>query len=248
MVMRQNKLIFAPLFAVTFLISACDEGDIVEKEVSYAQGGYNVTLHCKLTGLGEWNGGYNVVIAAFDDKDKDYDLGELRIGADCEGKDTTIVWENINHIATSIELCITDRLRRRSVTFHKEMLPDDGNTLNIDVGTLNVGLRYSVEALFAYDRRCTGCHGDGNFGGLRLNSENAYNNLVGVPAHRAEFAGAKRVEPGDPEHSALYQMLDPNDERGKSVTMFNHKSAYGDELSQGAALSVIGKWISEVEN
>ncbi len=241
--MRHFCRIFAVLLA-TAVLCACDEGDIQEKEVGYAQGGYTVELHGRLTGIDGWNDGYNLVVAAFDEKDKDYDMGELRIGDDCEGKDTTIVWTNINHIATSVELCVATRLRRRVVCFRKEVLPEDGGTLRIDVGDLNVGLFSGVEALFSDNRRCVGCHGEGNFGQLRLNHENAHADLVGKTAHRAEFEGYARVEPGQPEASALHLMLDPDDERGKGVTMFNHKAAYGDELNQQNALSVIDYWIS----
>jgi len=241
--MKNRSLIFAALFGVLCL-SACDEGDIREANVGYAQGGYTVKLHGRLTGLAQWDDGQGVVLAAFDDKDRDYDMGEMQIPAACEGKDTTLVWTHINSTATTVELCVATRLRRRVATFQRAAFDQHGDTLVLEVGDLYVGRFGAVEALFAHDRKCVGCHGEGNLGQLQLDKEHAYANLVNQPSRRAEFDGAMRVVPGNAEASALHLMLDPASEKGQGVTMFNHKAAYGDAINQQFALSVIDQWIN----
>jgi len=111
---------------------------------------------------------------------------------------------------------------------------------------MDAGLYAAVQGLF--DQRCAGCHGGGNYANLKLNRENAITQLVNVPASREEFQGAMRVKPSDPDASALYQMLDPADQRGSSVLMFQHKAAFTeDEMSQGYALDIIRRWIKAIE-
>ncbi|MCR5820602.1 MAG: hypothetical protein K6F94_06635 [Bacteroidaceae bacterium] len=246
--MKKNITTFAPfLWVIVILMTAvaCDEGDIRDHNVTYAQGGFSVKLSGRFTGLGEWDDGYSVVLAAFNGQDRVYDMGEMRITPDCEGRDTTIIWNNINRGAQSVELCVVNKLRRRMATLRTADVDENADTVYLNVGEVNTGLFGAVQSLF--NMRCAGCHGGGNYANLKLDSAHAYPQLVNIPAHRPEFGGAMRVAPGNPAGSALYQMLDPSDERGNSVLMFQHKAAFTeDDMSQTYALSIIGKWIGRV--
>lgn len=248
--MKKIFTTFAAIFqiiAVLTSLTACDEGDIRQRDVTYAQGGFTVKMTGRLTGISQWDDGLMVVLAAFDGQDRVYDMGEMRITSDCEGRDTTLVWSNLNRNARNVELCVVNKLRRRMATLKSIDLDADADTVTMEVGDMDAGLYAAVQGLF--DQRCAGCHGGGNYANLKLNRENAITQLVNVPASREEFQGAMRVKPSNPDASALYQMLDPADQRGSSVLMFQHKAAFTeDEMSQGYALDIIRRWIKAIDH
>ena len=181
--MKKIFTTFAAIFqiiAVLTSLTACDEGDIRQRDVTYAQGGFTVKMTGRLTGISQWDDGLMVVLAAFDGQDRVYDMGEMRITSDCEGRDTTLVWSNLNRNARSVELCVVNKLRRRMATLKAIDLDADADTVTMEVGDMDAGLYAAVQGLF--DQRCAGCHGGGNYANLKLNRENAITQLVNVPA------------------------------------------------------------------
>ena len=79
-----KKHIFAALLGLTVLgLSACDDGRIPEKVVSFKEGRV-VKLTGTLTGLENWPDEYNVAVAGFDGTD-DYAVISKAISKDANG-------------------------------------------------------------------------------------------------------------------------------------------------------------------
>lgn len=85
------------------------------------------------------------------------------------------------------------------------------------------------------------CHGETARGGLDLRAENAYGQLVGVPAsnERAASRGKRRVVPSDPDASYLLQKLvAPAADEGERMPLS------GAPLSPGE-IAAIRAWIAQ---
>jgi hypothetical protein len=84
---------------------------------------------------------------------------------------------------------------------------------------------------------CTACHaGGGAPQGLRLDSANSFNLLVGVPS--TEVGSILRVKPGDPNNSYLVQKLEGHASVGAQMPLG------GPELP-AETIAVIRQWISD---
>ncbi len=94
----------------------------------------------------------------------------------------------------------------------------------------NVSFVNDVQPVF--DQNCTSCHP--NSGNLDLTAGNSYNQLVNVDA---SGYSAKRVVPGDPEHSVLYKKIDGSGAYGSNMPLGNSLSA--------SQIALIKQWIEE---
>jgi hypothetical protein len=84
---------------------------------------------------------------------------------------------------------------------------------------------------------CAPCHGGaGAPQGLRLDAENSYDALVGVPS--SEVPGLLRVEPGDPDSSYLVQKLEGRASVGGRMPL-------GQPALPDATILVIRQWIQD---
>lgn len=63
---------------------------------------------------------------------------------------------------------------------------------------------YAADIQPLFDAGCVGCHGQGGQGGLDLRPGVSRGNLVGVVS---AVYGARRVDPGNPDGSVLYDKL-----------------------------------------
>ncbi len=223
------------------MLTACDEGDIAEHTRIYEHG-RPVSLHATLTGTGAWGDGYSLVLATFDSDAERYDgvynISQQRLPADIEGRDTTLTWE-VDPTAASVELCLVTPLRERIVTFAKaDIDPATTDTVRLDAGRIDVSLYGTVLQLFG--NSCTRCHGEGAAANLLLDRAHAHDQLVGADAYRAEFAGMKRVVPGDAGQSVLHLMLDSTYHHTQEISV-NHPAIFRTTYP----LAVIDRWISE---
>mgnify|MGYP006988849478 CR=1 FL=1 len=233
--MTKNLCFIVFTLATLCGLVACDEGDIPEKEVVYTSG-RPIKLTTHITGLSDWSEGFGVVLATFDGDEDNYDVGQLRIPPECEGKDTTLVWE-LTSKATSVELCLVSALRERIITFAKVDVSAGTDTIRLDAGRVEASVYKSVLTLFK--NSCIRCHGEGGAAQLWLDADRAYTSLVNHPAYRAEFEGRMRVLPGDAESSVLHQMLDAAYPNAQDIGV-NHKAIFRSTYP----MNIIDLWIN----
>ncbi len=84
---------------------------------------------------------------------------------------------------------------------------------------------------------CTACHAGANAPqGLRLDSANSYDLLVGISSN--EVSSIQRVKPGDPDHSYLVQKLEGRASVGARMP-------FGGPYLDQATIDVIRQWITD---
>lgn len=203
-------LLCLPLSAALF--AACDEGPIYGSTFDGAEESRVVTISGTLIGVERWTDGYDLVLAAFD-ADSEYALVQKPIRPAVNGS-VDVMLDAIPNEAATVEFCVTDRLRRRIVTFESLELSSTAvaDTLRLalpesmDVGMFAAIQRYVFDGA-AYN--CSLCHnGDGGRAGLDLSAGHSYGALVGVASTRVE--GAQRVVPGESAASVLHTALAPD--------------------------------------
>ncbi len=106
----------------------------------------------------------------------------------------------------------------------------DTGPVDNDQTIANVSYVNDVQPIF--NQYCTSCHPTS--GNLDLTTSNSYSQLVNV---NASGYSAKRVVPGDPEHSVLYKKIDDSGVYGSNMPLSGN-------LSQ-AQINIIKQWIVE---
>lgn len=232
-----KQTIFATLLGLTALgFSACDDGRIPEKVVSFKEGRV-VKLTGTLAGLENWPDEYNVAIAGFDGTD-DYAIISKAISKDAGGA-MSIVLSGINDNVSHVQLCVLDRLRRHVMTFSEMELEQTRDTMYMEVGTVNVSMFNAIQQSY-FNTTCANCHGASNraAAGLYLTEGQSYQALVGKPSTKIE--GINMVEPGDAEGSLLHTILHQEVVEGISMT---HRDLVSEKNEQ-SILPLIDSWIN----
>lgn len=205
--MRKIFSNFAAAILTLTSITACDEGRIYpETTATTEREGLVMRLKGNITGLDTWADGYSVVVAAFD-ATSPYALITKNLTA--EGQ-VEVTMNAIPQEATTVELCIIDRLRQRVATIEEaetNATADPRDTITLDVGTIDVGMLAQLQRNL-FTPRCAGCHGLSSHAaaGIDLTEGKTYGNIVGKPS--LHVSGKNIVEPGNYEESTLAQMLD----------------------------------------
>jgi len=233
--MKINRLVLA--LALGFTLVACDDGSIPEKKVESEHTGYTVKMTGTITGLNTWNSDYNLVLAAFSDE-SEYALVQQKVPSTAaEGVNMTIY--NVSASASTLELCVTDILRRRILTVSKMDITTDANpadTVCLDVGNINAGMLATIQA-GVFNTTCVQCHGGSTSSAANLNltSGNAHSNLVNVASTRV--SGGVRVLVGDAENSVLHKVINPGNAAGLS---FSHEGM----ITDSKVLNLVDEWIN----
>ncbi|MGN0282176.1 MAG: hypothetical protein ACI4B3_07750 [Prevotella sp.] len=198
---------FAAAILTLTSITACDEGRIYpETTATTEREGLVMRLTGNITGLDSWADGYSVVVAAFDETSP-YALITKNLTA--EGN-VDVTMNAIPQEATTVELCIIDRLRQRVATIEEAETSTNANprdTIRMDVGTVDVGMLAQLQSN-VFTPRCAGCHGLSSYAAadVNLTEGKTYDNIVGKPSKHV--SGKNIVEPGNYEESVIAQMLD----------------------------------------
>lgn len=192
-----------------FCTTACDEGPIYGTDFDESAASRAATLSATLVGAERWTDGYDLVLAAFD-ADGDYALVQKPVVTAADGS-VRLTLSAIPAEAATVEFCVTDRLRRRIVTFESADLStsSSADTLRMVLAEpMDVGMFASIQR-YVFDGtayNCSLCHsGDGARAGLDLSAGHSYAALVDVPSSRIE--GATRVVPGSSSTSVLHNAL-----------------------------------------
>lgn len=235
----RHSLIYKFIGAAALLFSGCDEGNIVDEIFVADSESYVVKFTADVSGIDRWADGYDIALAAFD-AESDYSIVQKQLRAGEDGR-ITLVLSGIPTSARTIELCATNKLRQRIITFEStpiaasEMSTSDTIVITlprpVDVGMFAAIQHYIFDGT-AYN--CSLCHSAENGrAGLDLSAGNSHSNLVGVASTRVE--GGTRVVAGDAASSVLHTALAPDNPAG---LRYDHSG-----LLEGTLRRLIDDWI-----
>lgn len=246
--MKWAKYLLASALALPF--SACDDGDIPEKVYTVAESGLTVKVTATVSGLSQWDGsGYTLAVAGFQPDSKFAMVQRAVTGATADGTPVSIVLSSVGSEVKTVEVALTNSLRKRIITLASIDMADYSagsprDTIRLDLGDVDVS-RLGVLQMGIFDRACIQCHGASgrSAAGLNLTAGNAEANLVDVPSSRLE--GYRRVESGNAEGSLLHLILQ---EGGENLLTHNHteilSSQFKTNLEEVSAL--IDSWIDRL--
>lgn len=215
------------------ILASCDDGYVDDPVYEDSHTGYSVKITGTFEGVDQWGENYNVVVAAFSDDDE---YSKIQKSIQTEGENTSITLSNVPSSANTIEIAITNMLRKRVATFYTYNIEDAADdTIRIDVGKRNLGMFSAInEYIFQGSATsCVKCHSSEKaVRGLDLSAENAYDNLVGVRSTKDN--NLYRVTAGDSENSMLYKII--TDESGFHNGYFSDYSSF---------IGIIKSWIDK---
>lgn len=238
--MKFNSTILAwALLLLAF--NACDDGRIEESSaIIPSEEGRVVKLTGHLSGLSTWGDNYSVVVAGYDDK-SDYAVITKAIPVNhIDGNEVEFVMNGVSDEVETLKLCAINRLRRSIVDFivlDKDALSMiEGDTIHLDVGTLNVGMFSSIQQQI-FNSKCVSCHGQSTFAGadLYLTSEKSYDALFNQPSKSKE--GEVLVLPGKADDSFFYKVITTN-----GVVDHDHVDLFSEKEED--KLNLIYQWIN----
>jgi len=245
--MRSIKYLFIALCA--FCCVACDSGDIEDNSVNIADSGKTVKLVGSLSGLDSWDDtSFTVALAGFSDNSK-YAVMQRVITSVGENGEVEYVLNNVSSSITSVELAITNSLRKRIITLasidmseYEDNSPSD--TIYMEIGSVEVDL-FGCMQYGIFNNACISCHGGNgrSAGNLNLTNNYAYEQLVDVASTQKE--GCTRVISGDPENSLLRQILH---EGGENILHYNHTEVLSSHFKSNLdeVKQLIDDWINSL--
>lgn len=234
--MKKNSFIFV-LSLLSIALTSCDDGLIYEKLPEISHEGFNVKLTGKIDGIDKWNAPYSVVLAGFGDSQ--YAIVQKQLPMSEEGE-IQMTLSDISSDVKTIELCVTNKLRERIITFRTiEMtdIEDVRDTVLMDVGTIDAGI-YTAIQQHIFNTTCAACHGgrETAAAGLYLTEGHSYNALVNQPSSRVE--NGTLAIPGDAENSVLNKVVN---EGNSAHLSFSHENM----IASSALLKLIANWIND---
>lgn len=231
-------------------LAACDSGDIPDKVYTVDENGYTVKVTARVSGLSEWEGtGNTVAVAGFTADSKFAILQKALPSSAADDTPVSIVLSNLSGNVQTVEVSLTNSLRKRIITLATINMADySGNsahdTIRLDLGAVNVG-RFGVLQAGLFNKACIQCHGASgrSAAGLNLTEGNAQANLVDQPSARKP--GYMRVESGNSEGSLLHLLLNKG---GENLLSHNHteilSSQFKPNLEEMEVL--IDQWINSL--
>ena len=229
---NKKHLILLPLAAALLALPACDDGPVGRAESGPSYSGFTAKLTGTVSGTGSWPEYYQVVLAGFDDTE--YATAQATVSPDAAGRVSRTL-PNLGPTVQTVELCVTNPLRRRIVSFRSVPVSElRGDTLYLDAGAVDAGM-YATLQREVFDKRCAHCHGGAGTaaGGLDLTEGRSYAALVGQPS--LSVPDSTRVLHGNAAASILHQILLPEEVLGLPVT-------HGDLLGS-TERRLIDEWI-----
>lgn len=233
-----------------FALVSCDSGDIADKVYTVGETGRTVKLTARMSGLSEWDDtGYTLAVAGFT-TDSKFALVQRALPSSVED-DTpvSLVLSNVGGDIETVELTLTNSLRKRIITLASINMADYAengthDTIRLDLGTIDVG-RIGVLQMGLFNRACIQCHGASgrSAAGLNLTEGNAEASLVDVPSARRE--GYMRVESGNAGGSLLHLILN---EGGENFLSHNHTEILSSQFKTNLeeVSKLIDQWIEQL--
>ena len=235
------------LASISCMLASCDSGNILDKEISVQESGKVVKLTATIDAISDWGGKYNIALAAFS-SDNDYALTQRAIPENTvKGTPVSIVMNNITSEVSTVELVLTNKLRKRILTLalmNIDTSKADGDTIRMDLGTISIDETGCIQNGI-FNVACIQCHGanGGSAGKLNLTNGNPPACLVDVDAQSSvKDMGYKRIVAGNPDASLLYKILCPG---GETILHYNHTEVLSSQFKNNLeeVKSLLYEWI-----
>lgn len=215
----------------------CDEGRLYNSPLS---GASTATVELKVCAdvldAATWPSYYTVSIAAYANE-SDYALVSKSIGSrSAESGLYEMTLSNVPAEATTVEIGVVDRLRRRITTFRSfDIVP--GESCEFTPSEAIDANMYGVVQNNIFNTTCANCHGGSSFSaaGLNLTALHSHVQLVGQPSVVMND-GSLRVKEGSRASSVLYNIL-----AGELSASWNYDHSV--EIVDNDVLELIGQWI-----
>ena len=201
MKIKMKLHLFLPL---CLFISACDEGKIYPSDTAGDNAsGFSVVTHAEISGYSDFYGeDFSLVVAAFKEGNRFAAITKVITPEEKE-----VVLNNIPGDASTVELCVVNRLRERIFTLSSITVAQDTHeNVQFDAGNVDAS-PFSLIERGVFDVSCARCHGASGHSaaGLNLLPEQAYSMLVDKASSVVE--GEYRVMPGNAAKSTLWEAL-----------------------------------------
>lgn len=246
--MRKSSIFAISIFLLALCLTACDSGDIEEHGYSTASGGLTLRFRAQLSSQDDWEEtGYGIVLAGFSDQSSYAVLQRPIPLASMNGEEMEMVVSNVSNGITTMELTVTNTLRKRIVTFRTvslEAYKGRVDTIDIDLGRIDVGLSgFMQQGIF--NQACIQCHGGNGrkAGTLDLTDGMALQQLIDVPS--SQKPGYTRIVSGDAEGSLLRMILH---EGGENLLNYNHTEVLSSQFKESLedVKNLIDEWINSL--
>lgn len=231
--MKKNYGIFV-LLSLAMGLTACDDGSIPRKEHTATHTGFAAKLTGNITGADSWPEYYQLVLAGFGDSE--YATTQVLVSPDANGN-VSLTLPNIGSDVKTIELCVTNRLRKRVLTYQSaDAASLSGDTLYMDAGQVDAHMYAAIQENI-FDKTCVNCHGGSNTAaaGLYLTTGRSHASLVNQPS--TQVAGGIRVIPDSAEQSVLHKVINESNVLGFDVR-------HEDMITSSTDLRLIDEWIN----
>lgn len=206
--MDRRFLTLALCCSIFTLLASCDDGRIYEEQTIIPQEGLTLSMTGSISNVGTWPSGYSLVVAGFNDESEYAVVSKIVPNPSTDGGEVQVDMTGITDEVATLELCITDRLRRRVHTFYQvDISSAVDDVVTMDIGSQDVGM-YGVVQSEVFTPSCAACHGSsagGAAAGLYLTEGLSYDALVNHPA--TCNSDMLRVCPDDADNSFLYLVL-----------------------------------------
>lgn len=232
--MKKNIGKFVLLLMMIPGLTACDDGEIPRKTYTATTEGLTAKLTGTITGTGGWPDYYQVALAAFDDQ-SEYSLTQVLVSPEADGT-VNLTLSGISTDAQTIELCITNKLRKRILTLAETQTTQaQGDTIYLQADNVDAAM-YSAIQTEIFNTTCAQCHGGSTTAAanLYLTQGNSYASLVNQPSTTTQ--DATRVIPGNSDESVLHLAINAGNELNLG---YNHEYL----ITSSAMLRLIDEWI-----
>lgn len=231
-------------------LASCDSGNIEEQSPDIQSNGRTVKLTATLTGTQALrDAGYSLALAGYE-KGNSHAVMQRTIPSSESEEQVVLVMSNIISGISTVELCVTNNLRRRYLSLHtiqmsayENAAPTD--TIYMRLGKMDVSLMGALQE-GVFDKACIMCHGGNGRAAaqLDLTREHAYASLVNQ--NSTTQPGVKRVKSGDADNSLLNIVLN---EDGENILRYNHTEVLSSQFKENVnqVRQLLRQWIGSLE-
>lgn len=213
---------------------SCDDGPVYDTSTISGATGRTLHLTAKVKGTDSWPDGYRLVTAGFSATSNYALIAKDVMPADDGTVDHTMT--QIDDEATTVELCIIDRLRKRIVTYETLDCTAAPANMEMNLGEIDANMYPTIQSKI-FNTYCVQCHGGSTYAGagLYLTEGKSYDALVNVAAKKSA-EGALLVAPGNAEASFLHITLNTD-------ISANWRMDHVDMVQFPELLTIIDEWI-----
>lgn len=246
--MKKRRIFAISIFLLGLSLTACDSGDIEERGYSTVSGGLTLRFKAQLTSQNDWEEtGYGIVLAGFSDQSSYAVLQRQIPSASMNGEVMELVMSNVSNSISTMELAVTNTLRKRIATFKivsLEAYKGRTDTIDIDLGHIDVGYSgFMQQGIF--NQACIQCHGGNGrkAGTLDLTDGMALQQLINVPS--SQKPGYMRIASGNADGSLLRMILH---EGGENLLNYNHTEVLSSQFKESLedVKYLIDEWINSL--